>query len=123
MAFAGDPVAQLDSALKRGSNAVEYIPGVSELERVFDSIGLGKGSFAPVARAGFTFAVVAGVQHLVKPSYAYDEQGNVRPWRYGPGELAHMLDEETGEQLPSNATSFPWFALPSAAGLAVGLFV
>lgn len=123
MAFSGDPVARLDEVLKQGSDAVQYIPGISEAEKFFDAVGLGKGPFAPVGRAAISFAVVAGIQHLVKPGYAYDEQGNVRPWRYGPGQLSSLVDEETGEAMPSNATSFPWFFLPGIGAVVGGMIV
>lgn len=51
---------------------------------IFKTLGLD----SPFARFVFVGAGGTGVEYLVKPSYAFDEQGEPRPWAKPWGENA-----------------------------------
>jgi hypothetical protein len=77
-------IASLEEVLN-GSNNVGSLPGLGLVENAFDSVGMMRGSAAPVLRAATGFTLATMVMFALRPSFAFDEQGQVRPWKYDPG--------------------------------------
>ncbi len=116
----------LEAVLSKASGAVQYIPGVSELENFYSAIGLGSGPFAPLGRGVVTFGAVLALQKAVSPSIIYDAQGQVRPWRYDPlngPTNAGDIDPDLENQTPADVTSVPWWLIPGLSASFAMLFL
>jgi len=89
-----DKLAATLSALK---NDVGAFPVIGRVEKAFDSVGLMRGSLAPLGRAAVGFALATGVVYALNgfhlAPFAFDDYGNARPWKY---------DDPEG-------TSIPWW--------------
>lgn len=79
------PVESLEAVLGGGKPDVSAIPGIGLVENAFDSVGMMRGSAAPVLRAATGFALGSMVMFALRPSFAFDESGKARPWKYEPG--------------------------------------
>ena len=97
----------IDRAFQAASSGGDPANGA---EAFFDSLGMMRGTYAPAARAGFGFAVGWGGMQALKPSFAYERNGNPRPWAV------------TNPRDP-RATSVPWFAIPGALAIISGVFI
>lgn len=106
MASPSDPVNNVLSAL--GSQPTH--PVISPLENFFGSIGLMRGSLAPVWRAGFGFAVGSLVVFAIRPAAMFLPDGSPRPWS--------ALKNQRGL-----STSVPWWLPGTVLAIGSGLFV
>jgi len=83
-----------------------------KVEEAFHALGLN----GPLSRSAVAFLAAWGVQLVAKElvpsavSFAYDSRGKARPWAYIDGDSR-------------DATAIPWWAVPAAAAVAVGVFV
>jgi hypothetical protein len=85
------------------------VAGVERVERAFDGLGLGSGTFAPVARFTAGFVVGGFMMEAVRPEFAYTHGGR-RPWAItDPNE--------------ANKTYIPWWAPGVGLGMLFGLFI
>lgn len=85
------------------------VAGVERVERAFDGLGLGSGTFAPVARLTFGFVIGGFLMEAVRPEFAYTN-GARRPWAI------------SDPQEP-NRTYIPWWAPGVGLGILSGLFI
>lgn len=104
----------LSEALAKLTGAdVGGFPVIGKIEQAFDSVGLMRGAFAPVGRAAVGFGIGTAAMYALNgvhlASFAFDESGNPRPWKYS--------------QNSENATSLPWWMPGLALGAAFGLFI
>lgn len=53
---------------------------LTPLESVMDSLGLMRGSTAPLKRAIVGAGVGAGIVYGIKPAIMFDDNGEPRPW-------------------------------------------
>lgn len=98
-------MAQVDSLFtKLGSDPTSNPQNPAE--SFFDSIGLMRGSYAPVGRAAVGGGLGALIMFAVRPSFAFNADGSPKPWGSGKG-----------------GTSIPWFTLPIALAIFSGIFV
>lgn len=102
---------KLEAALKSLKGEVGSFPVISQVEKAFDSVGLMRGSLAPLARAGVGFALGTGLIYALNglhlAPWAFDEYGMRRPWKY---------DDPEG-------TSFPWWMPGVAAAFVFGAVI
>jgi hypothetical protein len=84
-------------------------PVLDQLEHFYDSLGMMRGGFAPYMRMLFTGSLAGVIQQGIKPSYAFDEYGNPRPFK-----LTSASDKSTW---------VPWWMIPSVLGVASGVFI
>jgi hypothetical protein len=83
----------------------------SAAEKFFDSIGLMRGSMAPVYRGGFGFAVGGALMFAIRPSFFFHPDGSPKPWGVG----------YRGD--PADATMIPWWMVSAGLGAYCGLFI
>lgn len=106
MASTNQVSEMIDRALK--GSAPEG-PG-NAVESFYDAIGMMRGPNAPMYRALFNFTVVGGILYATKPAFAFEPNGQARPWK--------ALDPNN-----KSATSLPWFMLPFGAAVIGGVFI
>lgn len=85
------------------------LDGVDKLEGAFSGLGLGSGTFAPVARFTAGFVVGGFMMEAIRPQFAYTA-GARRPWAI------------TDPQEPGR-TYIPWWVPGVGLGLFSGLFI
>lgn len=85
-------------------------PVITQIEGVFDSMGLMTGTMAPVWRASLGFALGTGLVYAVRPGFMFHENGSPRPWKYVSNQ-------------PGVSTSIPWWLPGSLLAIAFGVFV
>lgn len=112
-ATAGGQEPLSDALAKLSGADIGSFPVIGKIEKAFDSVGLMRGAFAPLGRAGVGFAIGTGVMYALNgvhlAGFAFDESGNPRPWKY--------------QQNSENATSVTWWMPGLALGAAFGLFI
>lgn len=85
------------------------IAGVERVEEAFSGLGLGDGTFAPLARATAGFVVGGFLMEAVRPDFAYTN-GARRPWAItDPGS--------------KDKTYIPWWSVGAGLAVAWGLFI
>ncbi len=82
-------------------------------EKIFDAVGLGRGTYAPAGRMIVGGAAGWAVMELVKPDFAYTADGSARPWSFSQG----------GADNPELATAVPWWVGPAAGAFICGTFI
>ena len=82
---------------------------ISPFESMFDSLGMMRGSTAPLKRTLFGFGLGAGVTYALKPAVSFTGQ-NPRPW------VALKPDDP-------NATMVPWWMPGVATGFVFGVLI
>lgn len=80
-------------------------------DSALDSFGLAYGHYAPGKRALFAAVATTTVLFLAKPSFAFDDEGNPRPW-------AHFPPNVVGK-----STQLPWWLVTLAAATVAGVFI
>lgn len=80
------------------------VTATDKLEGFFDSLGLMRGTFAPVGRAAIGFAGGTIVAEAIRPEVSYNPDGTRRPWA-----ITHPDAE--------NPTYLPWWVWGSLTGL------
>jgi len=95
------PRFDITEIAKQGNE--QKLPVLGAVEDIFDAFGLMRGPFAPALRAGVGFGVVWLVMAAIRPSFAYDESGQARPWKFG---------SQASPDGDDNSTLVPWWMLP-----------
>jgi hypothetical protein len=72
----------------------------------YSAVGLN----SPVTRFVATAVVAGGLTLVLKPSFAFDSQGNAYPWR--------LVDPNSKQ-----GTNIPWYFIPAAAGFFGGFMI
>lgn len=76
------------------------------LMRGFAAVGL----TTPITRFAASAVVAGGLTLVLKPSFAFDAQGNAYPWR--------LVDPNSKQ-----GTAIPWYFIPAAAGFFGGFMI
>lgn len=97
----------IDKAFKQQNFGVQPM-GI--FEPFFDSVGMMRGSMAPLWRAGFGIALGSILVFALRPPFMFDARGSPRPFIF--------FDQQN-----PNATLIPWYAPPIFLGLFFSVFV
>jgi len=79
------------------------------IEGIMDSMGMMRGSFAPVKRAALGAVVGYIVGEALRPSFAYSKNGKHREWAF--------LSGGQGD------ATIPWWIFPATGAVVLGVFV
>jgi len=102
---------KLDALLTSISPEAARTGIMGRAESLFDSVGLMRSPFSPIGRAAVGFGAGWVVMKAISPQWAYDENGQPRPWRYGK------------DGSDSDAVTFPWWSVPLGGAVLCGVFI
>jgi hypothetical protein len=88
-----------------------------KVEDIFDKMGMMRSPLSPLYRFGFGFVVGSAVIWALRPSFAFDDQGQPLPFNFAGPQMS-----EDGEMV-SYGTSTPWWLIPAVVGAGCGLLV